>query len=205
MSSAEKPVDAGTNIKNAFSVVGQSYKNVHKFLAELNAMASEEGFVPLLDRFLRWRSNREWEGWLIWSFISLLQKKDDPAHGTVAGLRQGSIYCVEVSFEMETNPALYLSRFDYDPPDLNTWTGLPAVRDHWAYFYPVRPSQAFQVTKLAENTSVSRPDTKTKAKYWGLDKVIFTRTELVSVDDQAKIRSNVFQVLKKLPDGRPSA
>jgi len=158
---------------------------MHKFLAELNAVASEEGFVPMLDRFLQWRSDRQWEGWLIWSFITLLQRKADPAHASVAGLRQGSIYCIEVSFEMESDPALYLSRFDYDP-SVSTWTGPPAVTDHWAYFYPVRPSPGFQITKLSEQLFVSRPDTKNKARYWGLDKVVFTKTELVSVDDQAK-------------------
>jgi hypothetical protein len=87
MSSAENQVDAGTNIKNAFAVVGQSYKNVHKFLAEFNAIASDEELVPLLDRFLRWRSDRQWEGWLIWSFIVLFQKKMIPL--TVASLACG--------------------------------------------------------------------------------------------------------------------
>jgi hypothetical protein len=157
--------------------------------------------VPLLDRFLRWRSDQQWEGWLIWSFIVLFQKKDEPDHGSVAGLRQGSVYCVEVSFEMESTPALYLSRFDYDPVDLSDWTGLPAVTDHWAYFHPVRPSAGFLVTKHSEQVSISCPDARNKARYWGLDKVVFTKKEPVSVDDQAKIRSLVLQCLKDLSNG----
>ncbi|AGE21854.1 hypothetical protein GHH_c13170 [Geobacillus sp. GHH01] len=59
------------NIKNAFEVVRKTYESVDKLLAELDRQSVECGFVPVIPQFLRQKSDREYRGWFIQSFIKL--------------------------------------------------------------------------------------------------------------------------------------
>src|SRR5436309_1995370 len=87
------------NVKNAFAVVVETYRNLHKFFSELDSVGSEEGFISLTPNFLRWRTDRDLEGWLIRSFVKLFQQKDHQLHAAVDDLRDGPVYGVEIAFD----------------------------------------------------------------------------------------------------------
>ncbi len=200
MSSADNAVDAGVNIQNALAVVATTYQNIRKFLSELTATADGEGFTPIVDHFLRWRSDRDCEGWLTWNFILLFQRTEDPAHDHVTQLRQGDIYGVDVFLDTDTVPALYLSRFHFDRP-VGTWDKAPRVAHHWRFSNPLRHRKHFRITEGSDGIFTSVPTSqKWKEKYWDLENVVFTRRDLLSVSDRSKVREVVFQSLKNLAD-----
>lgn len=198
--------DIGTSIWNAMSVVLDTYKNVSKLLPELDIVASEEGFVSITPNFLRWHSDREPNGWLYSSFIKLFQRNEDPAHAQVEDLRQGSIYVVDVNLfkvqevnegERDRQPLLYLCRFVYDP-ELSLWTRLPGMADHWRFYWPIRDPGS--QTKCLGFYSVSVPAVSQKKGYWGLERALFTTSDLVSVNSRDAVKSRIFQPLKELPE-----
>ncbi|PHD33537.1 MULTISPECIES: hypothetical protein [Bacillus cereus group] len=52
-----------TNIQNAFEVVRKTYQNIEKLLAELDRQGNELSFAPVLLQFIRWKSDRDHNGW----------------------------------------------------------------------------------------------------------------------------------------------
>jgi hypothetical protein len=197
-------VETTQNIKNAFAVVRKTYENLHKLFSELDAVSTEQGFVPISPGyFLRWRrSDQDWEyGWLIVTFIKLFQSKDDGQHLKIENLRQGPIYGVGAWFDEE--PLLYLSRFDYD---LSSWTGLPTPGDYKGFSEPIWNKRSFDI-KEQGSVLVSVPKGPRVKESWGLERVVFRRTDLVSVNSSEAIKRLVFSPLKDLAkigdQGRP--
>jgi hypothetical protein len=199
--------EVGTNIWNATSVVLETYRNVSKLLAELDIVASEEGFVSITPKSLRWRADGEPAGWLYWSFIKLFQRQQDPPHPQVETLRRGPVYVVDVDlfkakpeYNLRDNterPLLYLSRFVYDP-NLASWKQLPGKADHWRFYWPVRNGDC--AIAAFESHRVSIPQTaKDKKDYWGLERAVFTTIDLIPVNSRETIRSHIFQRLNNLP------
>src|SRR5260370_549011 len=185
MNSISPPVDVGTNTKNAFAVVRTTYENLNKFFPELDAVANQEGLLSITPGyFIRYRSDKDWEyGWMIQMFIKLFQKTDDPSHPKAEGLRQGSVYGVEVSFDADSLPQLYLSRFEYD---LSSWTALPTPGQHRWFSWPLWNTPDFEI-KPHGAFFVSVPSELTVRKDWGLKRVVFTKIDLVAVNSPEAI------------------
>lgn len=63
----------GENIKSAFEVVLKTYENVDKLLRYCDLIAEDYGYEVVTDKFLRYKSDSNYEGWFINSFIKLYQ------------------------------------------------------------------------------------------------------------------------------------
>lgn len=54
-------------------VLRTTYKNLTLLMGEMDMVGKEQGFAPLGPKFLRWKSDRYEEGWLLSDFIKIYQ------------------------------------------------------------------------------------------------------------------------------------
>lgn len=188
--------NVGGNIAAAFDVVARTYENLELLFSEMDAEAEEAGYISLTPRFLRWKSDTAASGWLITDFIKLYQRKDEPSPAEESTTEAGTIYGVEVNFD-EEYPKLWLIRYTYD---FGEWTRLPAISDHWIFYYPLAESNHFHQEER-DGLMIGKPvDEKARAKYWGIHKAIGRSIPLTRVDSRETIRSEIFEAFGQLPE-----
>ena len=68
-------MNSSENISNAVQVLYKTYENVQKLMEYCKAIASENGYTCMINRFLRWKSDNSYDGWLLNDFILLFQKE----------------------------------------------------------------------------------------------------------------------------------
>ncbi|MCQ5365971.1 hypothetical protein NOW01_13325 [Anoxybacillus salavatliensis] len=182
------------NIKNAFEVVRKTYENVDKLLAELDRQSVECGFVPVIPQFLRWKSDREYGGWFIQSFIKLYQRDSAPPCQSGNGLKNDPIYGLELSFKEE--PRMILCKYVY--PALEHWDKPPSVSEHWLFYWPLYDGDNFTETQLGNKISKRTPESqKISEKYGKIQEIILKEVDLLSVTS-TNIKDTVFDELKRL-------
>lgn len=160
---------------------------------EMDALASEEGFIPLTPKFLRWKSDSSFEGWLTSNFIKLYQMENHAAVPHLSELNEGDLFLVEIDLNSEEGyPEITLARISFD---YNQWIRIPAVSDHWIFWDIFRNENHFQIDEVNGRWE-SRPYKKSVKKYWGLQEAIAITLPLVEVSSTDRIRSNLFQKLK---------
>ncbi len=70
-------MNLGENIGNAFQVVKKTYENIDKLISYCITVSEKEShFVPAVTKFLRYRSDNDWQGWLTQEFFLLFQDKE---------------------------------------------------------------------------------------------------------------------------------
>lgn len=183
------------NIKNAFTVVSKTYENVNKLMNEMDALSSECGYEPILpNKFLRWKSDIDYNGWFMKSFIKLYQYKDAKKCSGGSGLKNDYIYVVEIS--LENDAIIYISRYTYE--DIDSWQFSFSVSDHWGFYYPVNSENGFIEEELEERYCKSRPESdRIKEKYWNLVEVIYKCENLVDVNGD-NIKEYIFKEFDRL-------
>ncbi|HBI02431.1 MAG TPA: hypothetical protein DDY49_00180, partial [Paenibacillaceae bacterium] len=77
----------GANIRNAVKVLQQTYENINRLFNTMDTVGSEEGYLSITPRFLRWKSDVEPSGWFIKDFIKLYQRDEDPELDNDSGLK----------------------------------------------------------------------------------------------------------------------
>ncbi|MCK7606085.1 hypothetical protein L3V64_006910 [Geobacillus stearothermophilus] len=182
------------NIKNAFEIVRKTYESVDKLLAEMDRQSVECGFVPVTPQFLRWKSDREYRGWFIQSFIKLYQRDSAPPCQSGNGLKNDPIYAVEISFEEE--PRMTLCKYVYST--LEHWDKPPSVSEHWFFYWPLYDGNNF-TNHESENGVFKRVpnDEKTSEKYGKIQEVISKEIDLLPITS-TNIKDRVFDELKRL-------
>ena len=71
-------MDIGENIRTAFKVVSETHKNIDKMMNYCRKICDEDGEYALVTpKFLRWKSDNDYTGWMINDFIMLFKKKSD--------------------------------------------------------------------------------------------------------------------------------
>ncbi|AZB44651.1 hypothetical protein CEF21_21470 [Bacillus sp. FJAT-42376] len=185
--------EQGQNISAAVEVLLETYKNLEIFFSELDRVGEEEGFVTLTPRFMRWKSDTDYTGWLIQDFLKLYQLEADPVSETFPDLRIGNLFGVEVRLN-EKYPVLSLIRYDVD---YSHWTRMPAVSDHWVFYGPFKYENFFDINKVGNRwTSTTRE--KGIKRHWGIKRAIAVDLQLVDVKSVQDIRLQVLEKLKEL-------
>jgi hypothetical protein len=179
----------GENITNAMNVIQETYANLELLFTELDRVGAEEGFSSLTPRFLRYKSDNDYFGWLTRDFIKLYQRKDGAMTSNLSELREGPIYGVEV--ELDTNegyPIISMIEYTFD---YSYWDSLPVAKDRGIFYSPFRNDNEFDID---ENNGVwtSVPHERVKKKYWGLQKAVAYGIPLVEVESSEDIRLKVF-------------
>ena len=107
-------MNSNENIRNAFKVVYKTYENIDKLIKYCKTICEDNGYVVCSNKFLRWKSDNNFYGWAINNFILLFQDKEDIEIEN--GFRKGPIYSLEIDFNQESLPTVYLSKYEYILP-----------------------------------------------------------------------------------------
>jgi hypothetical protein len=181
------------NISNAFEVVRKTHENIDKLLSEVDRQSNNNGYFPIIEPFLRWKSDREYQGWLIDSFIKLYQKNSAIPCKSENGLKEESIYGIEVS--LKKIPTVIVFRNTYNT--LEHW-GLPSVSQHWAFYYPLHDDVFFPKIALGNNIYEATPiNEKASSKYWGINKIILKKINLTSITS-SNLKTLIFEEMDRL-------
>lgn len=174
------------NVKNAVVVLQKTYESVYNLLEQCKAESENYGYVLSADKFLRWRSDVNTDGWLLNSLVLVFQRAGDPECPKGNGWRDGPFYAVQVFLgsaeEPELSARLYAARYDYD--DVNSgWTSAPlSPADHWAFYKPTH--KAYSEFRFKEENGLfsSEPiSDKYIRQYWGLRRAVWKTFPLSSV------------------------
>lgn len=187
----------GENISLSIKVIRETYKNLSLLFGEMDLVGKEQGFLSLIPKFLRWKSDSYEDGWLLSNFIKIYQLDGESAgNEKVQDLKEGPLFVVEVDLEGEvTYPEITLSRFQYD---LSQWDRVPSIADHWLFHDPYRLHNHFVIE---EQDGLWKSITRNKSikRYWGLQQAVGKTIPLVGVQDAASIKSQIFEALLTLP------
>lgn len=186
----------GANIGNAVKVLAQTYENFNRLFNEMDIVGSKDGFVSITPRFLRWKSDIEPSGWFIQDFIKLYQREEDPDLDNGSGLKNGPIYAVNVNLE-DDEPQIYLEKFIFDM-DPDVWRKFPSVSDHWLYYYSTINEDLMKLSEDGDFHILVPLNEKASKTYNGIKEVRYTSFNLVSLDSRDKVKSLIFDGLKKL-------
>jgi hypothetical protein len=189
-------VNLGQNISNAVTVLKETYKNLNLLFSELDRIGEKEGFVPLTPKYLRWKSDSDYEGWLTNNFIKLYQLEEDPILNESIGVRDGFLFGIEVDLEGEKGfPTLSLVRYSFD---YSKWSRIPAISDHWVFWGPFRKEKFFDIQQT-DNLWKSVATEKGKERYWGIQNAVAIELPLWSVSSTEDIKLKIFRELGRLP------
>lgn len=154
---------SGENIHNAFSVVFKTFQNIEKLMNQCKRELEQERYYMPTERFLRYRSDLCWEGWICWSFILLFQRRAD---GVVMdnGWIDGSVYAVEINVDSETCqvPLVYIAKMDFE--GMSTWSEGCSPSNHSLFYQAIHEEepQSFwglkQIRKKSVELTELRPD-----------------------------------------------
>lgn len=191
-------MNSGENISNAVHVLYKTYENVNKLMEYCKIIAGDAGYSCMNSKFLRWKSDNEYKGWLVRDFILLFQKDSDELLDNQ--WHDGAVFVMEVQLADENDeqvePMVYLSKFIYK--DIKTWTEGCSVSSHWIFYWPLCNEREFLFEDTDDDCTISKPkDQKIADKYWGLEKTIHLGVELttITVDN---VKEKIFGNFDKL-------
>lgn len=188
------------NIRNAFTVVHQTYNNIQRLLEHCKITAEEkDNYVSATDKFLRYKSDNDYSGWYIKDFILLFQRKSDPTLENE--WRDGPIYVIEIElFSDDTDqpkiPTVYLSKFEYSA--IESWSKGCSPSNHWRFYYPLRNKDVMNIVSN-NGLTIATPKTKELGEryYWGLTKTTSTSISLIDINAE-NIQEKVFRNFDEL-------
>ncbi|KAJ49369.1 hypothetical protein BD780_003504 [Clostridium tetanomorphum] len=178
----------GENIKSAFEVVLKTYENVDKLLRYCDLIAEDYGYEVVTDKFLRYKSDSNYEGWFINSFIKLYQSKHD--NTLENSWKDGPVFVMEINFE--DMPTVYLSKFEYE--DISSWGKGVSPSEYWGFTDPIDcEGNGFNESPIDEKEGyyISEPTPDLKSRYWDVKRVIYTKTDLLQIDS-SNVSKNIF-------------
>lgn len=181
----------GQNVTHAISVIKETYKNLNLLFSDLDSIGEEKGFLSLTPRFMRWKSDSHYDGWLTSNFIKLYQLDSDPVLENFEDLRNGDIYGIEIELADCDYPTISLLRYKFN---LKEWTKLPGMSDHWLIWDPFRIENLFTIQEN-EGVWTSETTEKAKKKYWGLEKATAVDIPLFSITSTEDIEEKIFKKL----------
>ena len=135
-------MSSGKSIAIAFMVVQQTYESIYKLLYFCQTSSFEKGefeTMTPMPKFLRWKSDKEYQGWAIMDFILLFQSKKDEVMEN--GWHRGPLYVFEINLNPSNydEPTVNIARFDY--VDIENWKREFSPADHWSIYKPLIDSE----------------------------------------------------------------
>ncbi len=191
----------GNNIMNAFNVVDKTYENIYKFFPVLDSIASENDYISITPKYLRWLSYSTPIGIAIKSFIKLYQYNNDEDHKIIKDMKIGPIYSVEINLYISYYkvPKIIIAKslfnnIDKRQNNFNT-------DNAWIFHDPIKIKDKFTNQKLKNNYFVCEPkNEKIKKKYEGLDIIYYTIIDLLNVKNEKEIKENIIDNFFKLKE-----
>lgn len=187
--------DVGKNISNAVQVLKETYQNLNLLFSELDRIGEKEGYTSITPKFLRWKSDSDFDGWLTSNFIKLYQLEKGSPIPHLPNMNDGYVFGIEVDLVGEEYyPTISLIKYKFD---FSNWTRTPAISDHWVFWDPFRAERFFEI-KNEKGLWTSQTSEKAKTRYWGLEKAAAIEIPLVSISSPEDISTKVFQKFESL-------
>ena len=181
-------LNSGKNMHNAFKVVFDTYKSVDKLMKFCTNRAEGKYYIPT-NRFLRYSSDNEWEGWVYWSFILLFQREQD---GKVEqnDWINAPIYALEINLDPDTciEPEIILAKFEYE--DILSWSSGCSPSNHEIFYNPIHEVKLFESTKIDDVNEIIQVSPKegmkqnVANKYWTLKRVVKKKYPLINITNE---------------------
>jgi len=185
----------GESVVQAKNIIIETYENLSILFSELDRVGEQEGYVTITPRFMRYKSDTDYTGWLTTNFIKLYVKATNPP-ASIEEIRELPWYGVMVDLngdEEEKIPLLTIVQYKYDQ---TYWRRLPAVSDHWAFWAPFF-GDGFEINNDGREWS-STSSEGVRKKHYGFEKAIAIDIPLFEVKSPEDIRIKVFEGFDKL-------
>jgi hypothetical protein len=185
----------GKSVFQATKIINETYENLSILFSELDRVGEQEGYVTITPRFMRYKSDTDFNGWMTINFIKLYVKSDIPPT-SIEDIRELPWFGVMVDLEgneEEGIPMLSILRYQYDQ---TFWDRLPTVSDHWAFWAPF-VEDGFDVIREG-NEWTSTSSERAKKKHYGFEKAKAIDIPLFEVNSPEDIRVKVFKGLDQL-------
>lgn len=179
----------GESVVQATNIIIETYENLSILFSELDRVGEQEGYVTITPRFMRYKSDTDYTGWLTTNFIKLYVKGTNPP-ASIEDIRELPWYGVMVDLkgdDEEKIPLLSIVHYKYDQ---TYWERLPAVSDHWAFWAPFY-EDGFEITYEDREWNSTSSD-RAKKKYYGFEKAKAIDIPLFEVKSPEDIRSKLF-------------
>lgn len=173
----------GENILNAVRVITKTHENVDKLLNHCKNLSKKDGskYELLTEKFLRWKSDSNFYGWMLTSFILLFKRKDDDNQ---------TIYGIEINLdEVELNAVKYVYNAAVD------FERYISPADHWRYYYPVQ-DEVGDFTQIENEIYIESKPKDAENKY-SLNRVVFKTFPLIEITAD-NVKEKIFDTFDKL-------
>lgn len=192
-------MSSSENIKNAFNVVNKTYENINKMMNYCKTTADEGNeYDVAVSKFLRFKSDNEFDGWLINDFILLFQSKDNEKLENE--WRDGPVYVLDIDLNYNDTPKVHISKFEYK--HIENWSKGCSPANHWRFYWPIRNINEVDFTKI-ENYKVCIPkknrEDVTDNTYWGIKRAVSFTEELTDINAE-NIKEKIFNRFTWLKD-----
>lgn len=198
----------GKNINNAFKVVFSTLQSVEDLINCLSSNYDDEKYSKPTDKFLRYKTDLSWDGWIYYSFILVFQRRED---GNLMDNDwiNAPLYAVEINLDSDTNeeePQIFIAKMEYT--DLTGWSKGISPGSHGTIYHPIHAdyeesewSEWFKVEEYLDEYSVITPKENMIAKmdknYWGFKKLVRKSIPLVSINGDNYL-SKIFGTIEEL-------
>lgn len=177
-------MNLGENIHNAVIVIRKTYDSIDKLMDYCRTMCEKEtNYTTAVPKFLRYKSDNDCEGWMIYDFILLFQNKGDKKLKN--GWRNGPIFVMEINLLDENVPTVFLSKFEYE--NISDWNLGCSPTNYWAFYWPLRKEDSMDYKELPEYIKVTPKPTleeKIAKDYWGLKRLVYMNIPLVKITSE---------------------
>lgn len=192
-------MNLGENIHNAVVVISKTYENIDKLINYCrNICEKETNYTNSVSKFLRYKSDNDYGGWMIDNFILLFQNKTD--RKLKNEWRNGPVFTMEINLADEDVPKVFLSKFEYE--NINSWDQGCSPANHWAFYWPLRREETMDYEEFSDYT-VGKPkpsmEEKVAKDYWGLKRVVYMDKPLTEITSE-NIKKLIFESFDKLRD-----
>ena len=184
------------NIHNAVSVLKNTYENIEKLMRYCQTIAEKNtDYCPAVSKFLRYKSDNDYTGWMITEFFLLFQNKHDDKLEN--GWRDGALYVMEINLEDEDIPIVFLSKFEYG--DIGSWSAGCSPASYWAFYWPIRSDEMTYEENADYSIAIPKASMEQKiAKdYWGLKRVVTVEVPLTELASN-NVKEKVFGSFKRM-------
>lgn len=196
-------MSTGENIRNSLQVLYRTYENISKMMEQCKSIAEDNGYLLMTDKFLRWKSDSNSDGWLLNSFILLFQRSSDPECTSGNHWRNGPVYTMEICLglksDLEALPEVLLSKFEYR--NIMGWSEGCSPAHHWAFHQPVHPerNKLFIMQQKGDFFASIPVNEKVSDTYWGLSQAIFSTVPLTDIKS-SNLHDMIFGTFDKLAE-----
>ena len=195
----------GENIIKAFNIVYKTYENCEKLMDAIRQEYDKSQFYLCTDnKFLRYKSDNDVDGWLVRSFIMVFQKKDD-GEQFENSFYDSPFYVVEINFDgkkinnIDDIPYIFVAKLYYDSNEVKTWSGFSPA-DHWGIYHPLHTHDEWWNTMESNGIIIRKPKNEYQYetdRYWKIERVLYTYFPLLDVTGN-NFKEKIFSEIEKL-------